>query len=460
MVTASAASPSAADNALLLGGTQVRRIGPVRRFWAAHPRLGDVTLVLAVVGAFGTLGAALVRDTVNGIVALGYYPHGGPEHWAVPSVWLAGAVLGAGLLFVRRRWPVVVLVTLTVVAVASLMTAGVIGVLGLCLGFSAAAVASSRDARTTWLLVTAAAVTTSAALWWLQEIGILEMLLWTGYYAEEPYWHLTEPPFSPERRIVSIILLLGSLLAGVLVGVAARDRRRHALDIEGRYRAVARERDTSAALVRTAERERLAREMHDVVAHSVSVMIALSDGAAAAFDRAPDASREALGELSRTGREALADMQRVLGALDPADATPQGADLDAVVRRFRTAGMAVTATGLDTPLPPDTALRLAVTRIVTEALTNVLRHAPGAPAVSVAVRRTPSTVEVDIVNEAGTGPGTGSGTERGIVGMRERVALLGGHMMAGPRTAGGWHVHVELSCPGAAHGTAAEDAPR
>ncbi|MFF1465716.1 sensor histidine kinase [Streptomyces sp. NPDC058330] len=460
MVTSSAASPAAADHTLLLGGTQVRRIGPVRRFWAAHPRLADVTLVLAVVGAFGTLGAALVRDTVNGIVALGYYPRGGAERWVVPSAWLAGAVLGAGLLLVRRRWPVVVLVALTVAAVASLMTAGVIGVLGLCLGFSAAAVASSRDARTTWLLVTAAAVTTSAALWWLQEIGILEMLLWTGYYAEEPYWHLTEPPFSPERRIVSIILLVGTLLAGVLVGFAARDRRRHALDIEGRYRAVARERDTSAALVRTAERERLAREMHDVVAHSVSVMIALSDGAAAAFDRAPDASREALGELSRTGREALADMQRVLGALDTADATPQGADLDAVVRRFRTAGMAVTATGLDTPLPPDTALRLAVTRIVTEALTNVLRHAPGAPAVSVAVRRTPSTVEVDIVNEAGTGPGTGSGTERGIVGMRERVALLGGHMMVGPRAAGGWQVHVELPCPDAAPGTAAEDAPR
>ncbi|MFE5211573.1 sensor histidine kinase [Streptomyces sp. NPDC056600] len=460
MVTSSAIPPSAVEHTLLLGGVQVRGIGPVRRFWAAHPPLGDVALVLTGVGVFGILGAALVGDTVDGIVALGYYPPGGAEHWAVPSAWLAGAVLGAGLLLVRRRWPIVVLVVLTVVAGASLMTAGVTGVLGLYLGFSAAAVASSRDARTTWLLVTAVAVTMSAALWWLQEIGILEMFLWTGYYAEDPYWHLAKPPFSPERRIVSIVLLLVTLLAGVLVGFAARDRRQHAHDIEERYRAVARERDTSAALARTAERERLAREMHDVVAHSVSVMIALSDGAAAAFDRAPDASREALGELSRTGREALADMQRVLGALEPADATPQGADLDSVVRRFRTAGMPVSATGLDTPLPSDTALRLAVTRIVTEALTNVLRHAPGAPAVSVAVRRTPSTVEVDVVNEAGTGPGTGSGTERGIVGMRERAALLGGHMMVGPRAAGGWQVHVELPCPDAVPGTVAEDGPR
>ncbi|WP_166027254.1 MULTISPECIES: histidine kinase [Streptomyces] len=460
MTTSSASSPSAADHTLLLGGMQVRRIGPVHRFWAAHPRLGDVALVLAAVGTFGVPGALLVGGTVDGMVAVGYYPTGGTERWTIPSAWLAGAVLGAGLLLVRRRWPVVVLVALTVVAVASLTTAGITGVLGLYLGFSAAAVASSRDARTTWLLVTAVAVAMSAALWWLQEIGILEMFLWIGYYADEPYWNMTEPPFSPERRIVSIVLLLVTLLAGALVGFAARERRQHAHDIEERYRAVARERDTSAALARTAERERLAREMHDVVAHSVSVMIALSDGAAAAFDRAPDASREALGELSRTGREALADMQRVLGALDPADATPQGADLDAVVRRFRTAGMPVSATGLDTPLPPDTALRLAVTRIVTEALTNVLRHAPGAPAVSVAVRRTPSAVEVDIVNEAGTGPGTGSGTERGIAGMRERAALLGGHMMVGPRAAGGWQVHVELPCPDAVPGTAAEDAPR
>ena len=77
------------------------------------------------------------------------------------------------------------------------------------------------------------------------------------------------------------------------------------------------DRDQSAALARAAERARIAREMHDVVAHSVSVMVALSDGAGAALDRAPDRSREALHELSRTGRDALADMQRVLGALDP-----------------------------------------------------------------------------------------------------------------------------------------------
>ncbi len=116
---------------------------------------------------------------------------------------------------------------------------------------------------------------------------------------------------------MSVLLLLALLLLGMATGSGARARRLHDEDLAARYRALARDRDQSAALARAAERARIAREMHDVVAHSVSVMVALSDGAGAALDRAPDRSREALHELSRTGRDALADMQRVLGALDP-----------------------------------------------------------------------------------------------------------------------------------------------
>ncbi|MEK8226307.1 histidine kinase [Oerskovia sp. M15] len=167
-------------------------------------------------------------------------------------------------------------------------------------------------------------------------------------------------------------------------GIGARARRLHALELVERYDAMARERDQIAALARESERARIAREMHDIVAHNVSVMVALSDGAGAALDRAPTA-RARLRELSRTGRAALSDMQRVLDALDPGEGTdetrgrpePTATDLGAVVERFRAVGVPVTATGLDVPLPQDTALRLAVVRIVTEALTNILRHAPG-----------------------------------------------------------------------------------
>ncbi|WP_432571003.1 sensor histidine kinase [Kineococcus sp. SYSU DK005] len=218
----------------------------------------------------------------------------------------------------------------------------------------------------------------------------------------------------------------------------------------------------------------MAREVHDIVAHSVSVMVALSDGAASALDRAPEASRRALAELSRTGREALGDMRSVLGSLGPDDAggalehgaptwptpptppapptSPTETDLDTVVERFRAAGLPVTTSGLETPLPAGTALRLAVVRIVTEALTNVLRHAPGTPSAAVALRRTGTTVEVEILDAGGTRAGDDSGTHRGLIGMRERAALLGGHVQAGPGDAGGWRVRVVLPTGGADEG--------
>jgi signal transduction histidine kinase len=194
--------------------------------------------------------------------------------------------------------------------------------------------------------------------------------------------------------------------------------------------------------------------MHDIVAHSVSVMIALSDGAGAALDRAPDRSREALLELSRTGRAALADMQRVLGVFDPPEedasraepTAPTETDLRTIVDRYRAAGLPLTATGLDVALPADTSVRLALVRIVSEALTNVLRHAPGTGSVEVVVRRSASLVEVEVLDEGGTRPVEGGGTGRGVPGMRERAALLGGRVDVGPRTGGGWRMHVVLPC--------------
>ncbi len=248
----------------------------------------------------------------------------------------------------------------------------------------------------------------------------------------------------------SLLLLYALLLLGVAVGSAARARRLHAQELVERYRSLARERDQSAALARAAERAYIAREMHDVVAHNVSVMVALADGADAAFERAPDRSRDAVRQIARTGRSALEDMQGVLGALGPAGSdddrrtAPTEVDLPTLVERFGSAGIPVRATGLDTELPGDTSLRLAVARILGEALTNVLRHAPGSPSVEVCVRRTPTAVEIEVLDDGGTQPGLGGGSGRGIVGMRERAALLGGDVSAGPRPDGGWRVHAVL----------------
>ncbi|WP_235915290.1 sensor histidine kinase [Puerhibacterium puerhi] len=442
--------------------TQVQRAGPVRRWAAAHPWATDAAPA-AVVLLLGLVTVTLAWQTVQGSTNLGMYSPGASAAWAVPTAWSVGAVLGAALVAARRRWPLGVTGALTVLAVASLGTAAVLGVLGVCLACALHAVAAARPARATWLTAAAVFAVLVVAQWAWQDIGLAEILLWADApvsSAGGPPRALTEPPFSSGRRSASVSLLLALLLLGVATGSAARARRRHALDLVERYAALARERDQSAALARAAERARIAREMHDVVAHSVSVMVALSDGAAAALDRAPDRSRDALRHLSRTGREALTDMQRVLGALDPREAgagerpEPAVTDLAVVVDRFRAAGVPVSASGLEVPLPADTSLRLAVARVVTEALTNVLRHAPGTTGAHVGVRRDARQIEVEVLDDGGTRPSAGGGTGRGVLGMRERAAVLGGRVEAGPRAGGGWRVHVVLPWDGSGEGRA------
>ena len=203
------------------------------------------------------------------------------------------------------------------------------------------------------------------------------------------------------------------VLAAMAIGISVRNRRDHLADLMERANALARDRDRQAQLARAAERSRIAREMHDVVAHSLSVMITLADGASAALDRAPDRSRAALTELSSTGRTALGDMRRVLGALGedgvPLEPTGGGQDLPTLVERFRTAGLPVHAEGLRLELPSDTGLRLALYRVVQESLTNVLRHAPGTPRVDVVLRHEPDRWEVEVTDHGGVVPAPDAG---------------------------------------------------
>jgi signal transduction histidine kinase len=188
--------------------------------------------------------------------------------------------------------------------------------------------------------------------------------------------------------------------------------------------------------------------MHDVVAHSLSVMITLADGASVALERSPDRSRAALTELTSTGRAALRDMRRVLGALAedeaPLEPTGQGQDFASLIERFRTAGLPVHAKGLSLKPPADTGLRLALYRVVQESLTNVLRHAPGTASVDVELRQHPDRWEVSIADQGGVVPAPESdGAGLGLVGMRERVELFGGTVEAGPWEHG-WRVHVTI----------------
>ncbi|WP_299038942.1 sensor histidine kinase [uncultured Pseudokineococcus sp.] len=432
---------------------QVRGGSPVARLVTARRGVVDATVAVAI-AVVGLVGSVFAGEAALGAVALGLYPEDSDVVALVPATWLVGTAVGAALLLLRRARPITVTVLLTVAVLASLLVGGVLGVLGVCLACALCSVAADRGTRTAWAVFGGVLVVLTAALWRWQDLGLLEVIGWFGAATlPRSEWgpDLQEPLFSAAGRTASVLLLLALLLLGMAVGSEARSRRLHRADLVERYRTLVRERDQSAALARAAERAHIAREMHDVVAHNLSVMVALADGADAAFERAPDRSRDAVRQAARTGRSALADMQRVLGALGPAadDGTerrqePAEVDLPTLVERLRVAGVPVTASGLDTALPQDTSVRLAVVRILGEALTNVLRHAPGARSVEVSVRRTPTTVEVDVVDAGGTRPGGGEGTGRGVVGMRERAALLGGHVDAGPRPGGGWHVHAVL----------------
>jgi len=259
--------------------------------------------------------------------------------------------------------------------------------------------------------------------------------------------------------------------------VASRAARSAAL--EERAIRAERERDAQAEVAAAAERVRIARELHDVIAHSLSVMVAQADGGAYAFDAMPEQSREALAEIGRTGRQALAEMSSLLGVLRAGPEAPSlapapaVADIAQLVIQAREAGMRVTCAveGPARPLPGG--LSLAAYRIVQEALTNVRKHASPGAAAEVTVRYGKDELLLRVADDGGDTAGPAPGLPRygadrpprpagnlghGLAGMRERAAMYGGTVQAGPRQDGGFAVTARLSLPPASH-TADSPAP-
>lgn len=267
----------------------------------------------------------------------------------------------------------------------------------------------------------------------------------------------------------AVLLMLGPMeAAALLAGSVLRGRRDHLAGLEERARRLEVERDTDVRLAVAAERARVVREVHDVVAHSVTLMVRLTEGLAAraAADPARPADPAALRAVADTGREALGEMRGLLGVLarddDAAEGTADGAlvpqpglaDVDALVEQVRAAGLAVAVTREGELGAVGAGTGLAVHRVVREALTNTLRHAgPGARA-SVLLRGTapgasgPGRLVVEVVDDGGLrAPGrapAADGRGRGLVGMAERAASRGGVLSAGPRADGGWAVHLDL----------------
>ena len=411
-----------------------KRRGLLRRYLYQHPRVMDGVVVLGY--------AVLVAPTVVDAV--------------ISGSWLAAAFLFAvaGALFFRRSYPVALVAFIAVVEVAVTLLHPWGSNVSAGLWFSLYAVAVVHTRR--FALVTMAVATAPLALLYLlAAVGPMENSFVHHDGGNPGDFHLLTSIATGATIALSNVIATG-------IGISVRQRREHEQEIAA-WAA------RTASLASVNERNRIAREMHDVVAHSLTVMISLSDGAAVVVRKSPGRAGEVLGELSRTGRTALADMRRVLGVLrdDAAGTAPRqplasGDGLGKLLEGFRTAGLPLHYSHTGPALPDDAAFQLTVYRIVQESLTNVLRYGRSLGRVDVGIVRAGPTVTIEVLDDGtgvtgpgtfdGGGPGSGGsgpglpGSGQGLAGMAERARIYSGTVEAG-RSGRGWRVRAVLTCP-------------
>jgi signal transduction histidine kinase len=253
-----------------------------------------------------------------------------------------------------------------------------------------------------------------------------------------------------------VVLLTGLVVAAGVLGLNVKVRAAYVAEVEARAARAELDRDQQILLAAVAERTRIAREMHDIVAHNLSVMIALNDGASFTMRTEPEQAAEAVRAASTVGRTALRELQRALGVLRdrPQDAgervaspAPTIAELDALLIPIRRTGLEVTLIieGATAKLSPG--LQLTIYRLVQESLTNTVKHAVGADRASVAIRSDAAGIEITIVDNGHDQPvpaaGLSRGSGHGIIGMHERAAGHGGQVQTG-RTPAGWMVRAHF----------------
>ena len=338
---------------------------------------------------------------------------------------VAVATLTALPLLARRRWPVAVFGCVMALCLVTALWDNFRTVNGLALLIALYTVAALRPLREAlacagvlFVAIVAAAISVAGNDWWYDGIFICG--------------------------------LFGAALG---LGLYSATRRAYLAGLTDRAERLERERDQQVALAAAAERARIAREMHDIVAHNLTVMVTLSEAAARSVPTSPARSAELMRSVSATGRRALTDTRSLLGVLrqGPVQTPPEVlpvpglAQLDELVDQVRAAGLdtALEISGQVPNLPEG--LQLTVYRLVQEALTNALKHAgPGARA-AVRLRFLSGELHLEVDDDGTGGNGTGGpGSGSGLLGMTERARAYGGDVLAGPREPHGWRVSAHL----------------
>lgn len=308
-----------------------------------------------------------------------------------------------------------------------------------------AATAFGVDRRKTWINVgTVMAITTIVAL-----VGV--------YIADEDL---------PLGAVFGLALLHST---GAIFGQSRYDRQKRLLSLERRAERAEAELEIRTQLAVVDERTRIAREMHDIVSHSMSVMVVQASAAQRVIVTNPDAAKEALGHIEATGRESLVEMRRMLGVLrengtTEAELTPQPdvADFQSLIQRCLDAGIptSMRSTGKQLSLSPG--LRLAAYRVIQEALTNIIKHAGRPARAEVRIDYEPNALTIR-VSDNGMGAAAALNSEdggHGLIGMLERVALYDGTFDAGPQDGGGFLVTARFPYGDASGQPLADDQPR
>jgi signal transduction histidine kinase len=414
-----------------------------------RPYLRNATIVLVLVAANLVVGAGFFAGgRIQEKVLLSFFGDRESLHRALLMWWLFSLLLIAGLL-IQQRWPLVALV-IAGVGVGGHRLYAQFGLQPLDLALPIVLYTVASRARARW--VSAAALAVVVTVDWL--ISVLLPVTPT-VKAALPKDVLTPGSGLPLPGALggaadSLQMLLIVLLA-VAVGDGVRSRREHLHTLQERAADLERDQQQRAALATAHERARISRELHDIVAHGLSVIVVQAQGAEAALRRHPERAEVALQQVINTGRSSLAEMRRLLGVVrqdplaDPRQSPEPGIGaLSELIDGVCAAGLVVRLRVDGEPVPLAATVDLSAYRIVQEALTNALKHAGSGTQVGVCLRFTTHMLEVEVTDD-GRGAATASdGGGHGLRGIAERVGLLGGELAAGPADSGGFLVRARL----------------